>query len=241
MHEGDKNRDSDWNLRPDLKLSDFDENSELTQLFAKLGRIKQNFPELTYGDYQELQLTNRQFAFARCLDGKAVVTLVNNDDNPAHMEINLPVFANKAVDLLSLQEESEEEKAEREAKRLEAMEKAFNDMKNGLLDKAGQLVGASGEISAKSQDVKAVVADSSKAADFGENLQPVVTSLKESITNMQRVYDEFVDQCGITPASTVEPGNVSGCDSLTIRDGRLIVDLAPNRGVVAYLTNENNN
>lgn len=239
--EGDKNRDSDWNLRPDLELSDFDENSELTQLFAKLGRIKQNFPELTYGDYQELQLTNRQFAFARCLDGKAVVTLVNNDDNPAHMEVNLPVFANKAVNLLSLQEESEEEKADREAKRLEALEKAFNDKKNGLLDKAGQLVGASGEISSKAEGVRSVVADSSQATDLGEGLQAVVASLKESITNMQRVYDEFVGECGIGPATAVEPGNVSGCDNLTIRDGRLVVDLAPNRGVIAYLTNESGN
>ncbi len=236
--EGDKQQGSDWNLRPDLNLADFDEHCELTQLFTKLGHIKQNFPELTYGDYQELQLTNRQFAFARCLDGKAVVTLVNNDDNPAHMEVNLPVFANKAVNLLSMQEESEEEKKAREKARLQALEQAFLDKKNGLLEKAGQLVGASGEVAAKAASLKDSLAQLEQAKAFDETVTSGMEALKETMANMQRVMDEFSSESGVEHTEEMAAGSVDGCDSLMIRDGRLIVDIAPNRGVVAYLTNE---
>ena len=44
---------------------------------------------LSYGDYQELVLTNRQYAFARNYDGKCVVTAVNNDDSD--VSLSLPV------------------------------------------------------------------------------------------------------------------------------------------------------
>ena len=57
-------------------------------MYTTLGHLKQRFPELTFGDYRELYLTTGQFAFARCLDGRAVVTALNNADNGAHMEIN---------------------------------------------------------------------------------------------------------------------------------------------------------
>ena len=63
-------------------------------------------------------------------------------------------------------------------------------------------------------------------------------ALKETMANMQRVMDEFSSESGVEHTGEMPAGNVDGCDSLTIRDGRLIVDIAPNRGVVAYLTNE---
>ena len=43
--EGNKEYGSDWNLRPALSLKEFNEESELVQLFTKLGRIKQQFKE----------------------------------------------------------------------------------------------------------------------------------------------------------------------------------------------------
>ena len=67
-----------------------------TALIAALGKIRQNTPALSYGSYTELQLTNRQFAFARDLDSVRVIVTVNNDDNDAWM--NLP--AGNAVEYI---------------------------------------------------------------------------------------------------------------------------------------------
>ncbi len=91
--EGVKSCD-DWPLRPCLELEDFEENpsaQELVSLYTALGALKQEYPQLTYGQYQELSLTTKQFAFSRTLDGQAIVVCLNNDDAPAHMEFNLPV------------------------------------------------------------------------------------------------------------------------------------------------------
>ena len=89
--EGRKERSSDDSLRPALNLEDYESalsDNPCTALIAALGKIRQNTPALSYGSYTELQLTNRQFAFARDLDSVRVIVTVNNDDNDAWM--NLP-------------------------------------------------------------------------------------------------------------------------------------------------------
>ena len=63
------------------------EQNALTQLIAKLGRIRQESRALCYGEYRELMLSNRQFAFARVHDGEEVITAVNNDEQDAEMYI----------------------------------------------------------------------------------------------------------------------------------------------------------
>jgi glycosidase len=236
--EGNKEKGSDWNLRPDLNLADFNEKDELPLLFTKLGILKQKFPELTYGDYRELSLTTGQFAFARCLDGKAVVTAVNNADNGAHMEINLPVAANKAVNLLTMEMETEEEKAAREAANAEAFKRELENKKNELLDKAGQLIGASGEIVQKAEAVKgAVERINAETTSIGDAINPELKAVYDAIENIQRVLGELGNACGVKLDNNVAGGNVEACETLEIRDGRLILDLAPNRGVIVYLTN----
>lgn len=236
---GDKEHSSDWNLRPDLDLADFNEKDELPALFTKLGKIKQKFPELTYGDYRELNLTTGQFAFARCLDDRAIVTAVNNADNAVHMEINLPVGANKAVNLLTMEEESEEEKAAKEAKAREAFRQARENIKNSLLDKAGQLVGAAGEIRFKAEDIRTLLEGMDlENTDLNEQIQPAIQNLRNTMENMHRVMDEFCQAAGVSAEGCAEEITVKGCESLEIRDGRLIVDLPANGGAVVYLTNE---
>ena len=89
--EGRKERSSDDSLRPALNLNDYRDavtSNPCTALIAALGKIRQHTPALSYGSYAELQLTNRQFAFARDLDNVRVIVTVNNDDNDAWM--NLP-------------------------------------------------------------------------------------------------------------------------------------------------------
>lgn len=82
--EGRKERFSDASLRPALSLADFGnaiKDNTCTALIAALGKIRQNTPALSYGDYQELLLTNRQYAFARNYNGQSVIATVNNDDS----------------------------------------------------------------------------------------------------------------------------------------------------------------
>ncbi len=62
-------------------------------MYAKLGRLKAELPELTDGEVKELQLTTQCYAFARVLDGKACVVVLNNGDSPAQLEFQLPVEA----------------------------------------------------------------------------------------------------------------------------------------------------
>ena len=89
--DGKKEKFSDASLRPALDLKDYADavtKNPCTALIAALGKVRQGTPALSYGRYSELALTNRQFAFARDLDGVRVIVTVNNDDSEA--EMNLP-------------------------------------------------------------------------------------------------------------------------------------------------------
>lgn len=233
---GNKENGSDWNLRPDLNLADFNEKDKLPALYTTLGHLKQRFPELTYGDYRELYLTTGQFAFARCLDGRAVITALNNADNGAHMEINLPVGANKAVNLLTI---DQTEEVQEDTGEDDATAKAWENARNELLDKAGQLVGASGEIRYKAEDIRKTLESLETGADFGQAVWNLFGNLNDTMNNMHRVIGEFEQTMHKQERSSVSAsGDYTGGENLEIRDGKLIVDLPANKGVVVYLTNE---
>ena len=102
--EGKKEWGSDWPLRPCLELSDYadaERTNPVTSVYKVLGKCKAELPEMTYGEVKELQLTTQCYAFARVLDGKAVVAVLNNGDTPAQLEFQLPVEAAKVTDLLA--------------------------------------------------------------------------------------------------------------------------------------------
>ena len=89
--DGKKEKFSDASLRPALDLNDYADaatKNPCTALIAALGKVRQGTPALSYGSYAELALTNRQFAFARDLEGIRVIVTVNNDDSDS--EMNLP-------------------------------------------------------------------------------------------------------------------------------------------------------
>ncbi len=50
-------------------------------IIALLGKARQASKALSYGDYKELMLTTRQYAFERSCDGERVLVTVNNDDS----------------------------------------------------------------------------------------------------------------------------------------------------------------
>ena len=88
--EGKKERYSDDSLRPALNLADYADAAEInpyTKLIAALGKLRQNTPALSYGDYKELSLTTGQYAFSRNYNGRSVIVTVNNADTEAGFNV----------------------------------------------------------------------------------------------------------------------------------------------------------
>ena len=90
--EGKKERGSDDSLRPSFTLDHMKEREFFRKIIAMLGKIRSGVKALTYGNYEELLLTNRQYAFARRWEGKDAFIVVNNDENSTF--ISLPVGKN---------------------------------------------------------------------------------------------------------------------------------------------------
>lgn len=107
--EGRKEQGSDWNLRPCLELTDYQQEPEVTELCRKLASLKKQYDELNAGNYKELYLTNRQFAFGRVTDDSAVITALNCDDAPSEFLVPLPLASVQTVkELLEEQERGAE-------------------------------------------------------------------------------------------------------------------------------------
>jgi hypothetical protein len=88
--EGNKENGSDASLRPQLNLKDLENaknENPLTKVIAALGEIRAKSFALSYGDYTQLQLTNRQYAFSRNVNGENVIVVVNNDDSDCMMTL----------------------------------------------------------------------------------------------------------------------------------------------------------
>ncbi len=93
--QGRKEGGNDAPLRPYLNLEEMNEKYGDSLLFSwikKLGKIRKEHPESIHGEYQELFLTNRQYAFARVQNHQAVVIAVNNDEGQeATMWVPVPL------------------------------------------------------------------------------------------------------------------------------------------------------
>lgn len=88
--EGRKERHSDKSLRPALSYDDYKDNKDnpYTNIITVLGKLHKELPALSYGDYKELLLTNRQYAFARITSEQIVLICVNNDDTGSTLSIS---------------------------------------------------------------------------------------------------------------------------------------------------------
>ncbi len=88
--EGRKERHSDDSLRPAISLEKYEElqkNNPFYELICALGKIRNEEKAFSYGEYKELVLTNRQYAFSRKTPNYSVIVTVNNDDNNAVLSI----------------------------------------------------------------------------------------------------------------------------------------------------------
>ena len=76
----------------------------LCEWVGQLCRTRAESPALTCGRYRELNLTTKQYAFARILDQEAVIVVCNNDTADAEMWIRLPLQGGKLTELTSDEE-----------------------------------------------------------------------------------------------------------------------------------------
>ena len=89
--EGNKGRSDDYEIRPELDFDAYKDeikNNQYVKVISKLGEAKKHGLALSYGDYQEKLLTNRQYAFTRNMEGQTIIVAVNNDDNPSTLNLN---------------------------------------------------------------------------------------------------------------------------------------------------------
>ena len=89
--EGRKERYSDDSLRPALSLEDYSDaltDNPCTALISALGKIRQEVPALSYGGYQEIQLTTTYYVFARKWNGNCVYIAVNNGDQDVEVTLS---------------------------------------------------------------------------------------------------------------------------------------------------------
>lgn len=83
-------------------------DKNLYEWICTLGKIHKEQKALSEGTYQELLLTNRQYAFARILGEEGVLVAVNNDEQEAELCIRVPASGKTYTSLLSGEEILEE-------------------------------------------------------------------------------------------------------------------------------------
>ncbi len=100
--EGQRTKWSDESLRPAVSISQADSlYCRLTDQIALLAKIHSEEEALHHGRYEELLLTNRQYAFARHGQHSVLIAAVNNDEQEAVLTIPVPVQAGQVCDLIS--------------------------------------------------------------------------------------------------------------------------------------------
>lgn len=86
--EGRKEKYSDDSLRPRLRYEDYKDairDNEFTAFLSLLGKIRLGIKSLSYGDYREVSLTNRQYMYTRNTSEYTDIIAVNNDDNASEV------------------------------------------------------------------------------------------------------------------------------------------------------------
>lgn len=98
--EGDKRGGGDDALRPAFDLEKMKAGGirDLTEHIRALSEIQKNNPAASQGDYKQVQLTNRQYAFSRSAEGETLITVINCDSAPFTFNLNL---GGSAVNLLT--------------------------------------------------------------------------------------------------------------------------------------------
>jgi len=91
--KGAKGKWSDASLRPAIELEKIKQaapNPDLAGSISQLSQIKQNSEALRYGDYHEIFVDKKQFAFLRQTAREQCLVLLNSDSEVQRMTLDLP-------------------------------------------------------------------------------------------------------------------------------------------------------
>jgi len=89
--EGRKGGGDDWGIRPAIDLKEHKVGEDpYSGLIKALCHVRKAVPALSYGRYEQLLLTNRQYGYARKSGDDVAVVAVNNDENGCSVDINVP-------------------------------------------------------------------------------------------------------------------------------------------------------
>ncbi len=101
---GRRTPQDDRALRPALDLEELQRSApqpHLLETIARLSALRAELPALRRGGYSQLFVAAEQLAFARFTNDEYVVVLLNAAETPARFELDLPVRASGAMDLLN--------------------------------------------------------------------------------------------------------------------------------------------
>ncbi len=96
--EGSRTSTSDEALRPSVSIWEAGTyHCGLTDFIKRAVQIHVWEEAFHGGKYQELYLTNRQYAYSRSCEASTVITALNNDENSAEFDIPVPSGFQKAI------------------------------------------------------------------------------------------------------------------------------------------------
>ena len=89
--QGDKRGGGDDALRPEFDIEKMKSEGlcDLTGIISVLAEIEKTHPAAAMGDYKQVQLTNRQYAFSRSAEGETLVTVINADGAPFTFDLKM--------------------------------------------------------------------------------------------------------------------------------------------------------
>jgi len=102
--DGRRTAQDDRALRPALDLDALQRSASqpgLPATITRLAALRAQLPALRSGGYSQLYVASEQLAFARFTTDEYVVVLLNAAAEPARIELDLPVRAQHAIDLLN--------------------------------------------------------------------------------------------------------------------------------------------
>ena len=90
--KGRRGINSDDELRPALSFDDLKNkgsiNLNLLEIIKKLGIIRNDFPALKNGNYEELLVSHNHYLFKRTLENQKVIVAVNSQENNVDIELS---------------------------------------------------------------------------------------------------------------------------------------------------------
>lgn len=87
---GKKGASDDYGIRQ--QINPWQIKGDLAREVKKLAEVRKKIRSLQEGNYTQLHVNHRQFAFMRTVENQSAVVAVNSDTNPVKLTLNLPQY-----------------------------------------------------------------------------------------------------------------------------------------------------